>query len=200
MKQKGFTLIELIVVMAVFLVIIGAALGIFISIVQNQKRILARQELLNQASYFLEQMSKGMRMAAKDLTGRCIDQGNVYKITKDANGNFSSIKFINQSDVTKDPQGSCQMFCLSEDIIKEKYPDSVSDWNCLNATPVTSSALKVNSLRFALDGDSTLNQTYSPVEGSNVQPSCTISLDIKSFTSDPFIKVQTTVSQRDLNK
>ena len=36
--KRGFTIIELIIVMAVFLFVIGAAIGIFISIVKNQKR------------------------------------------------------------------------------------------------------------------------------------------------------------------
>ena len=63
-NNKGFTLIELIVVMTVFLLVIGAAMGIFISIVQNQKKILSEQELLNQISYVEEYMSKALRWMA----------------------------------------------------------------------------------------------------------------------------------------
>ena len=49
--KKGFTIIEMVVVMAVFLFIVGAAISIFISVIQNQRRVLAEQQTLNQISY-----------------------------------------------------------------------------------------------------------------------------------------------------
>ena len=114
--SKGFTLIELIVVMAVFLLIIGAAIGIFLSIVQNQKRVLSEQQLLNQISYVEEYMSKALRMAKTEPATDSISPepclkdysigldpadhpGYVYLLTRpDSNGIFRGIKFINHSD------------------------------------------------------------------------------------------------------
>ena len=56
-------MVELIVVMAVFLFVIGAGMGIFISLIQNQRKVLAEQEVLNQLSYVEEYMSKALRTA-----------------------------------------------------------------------------------------------------------------------------------------
>jgi len=194
MKSKGFTLIELIVVMAVFLLIIGTALAIFISIVQHQKRILAKQELLNQTSYAIEYMTKGLRMAGKDYTGECIKDeyegaGYVYKLTHYNNGAYGGIKFVNQSD-----NNACQEFFLDNSILMEAK-------NGGDAVPVTSLNLEINSLNFVLNGDSSYGYLPSS-EIDNVQPRVTVSLDveIQGDNNQPATKVQTTVSQRDLNK
>ena len=62
-NNYGFTLVELVVVISVFLLVISTATSIFISVVQNQKILLAQQEALSQISYTLEYMTKGLRMA-----------------------------------------------------------------------------------------------------------------------------------------
>ena len=121
--SKGFTLIELIVVMAVFLFVIGAAMGIFISIIQNQKKVLSEQQLLNQISYAEEYMSKAMRMAKVEENENClIDSqgtdypGYIYLLTRyDINSQlYRGIKFINQNS------SICQEFFLyTDNILKE---------------------------------------------------------------------------------
>ncbi len=201
--SKGFTLIELIVVMAVFLFIIGTALAIFISIVSHQRIILAQQELLRQASYAIEYMTKGLRMAGKDLGNTCLGSepycansdctGYNYALTRYDSSEqiYRGIKFINQSD-----NNACQEFFLDNSdpqnpILKEikKYQQSEID----NPVPLTSTNLKINSIGFNIVG----------AEGDSlVQPRVTISLDIKAQGDEnqPSTKVQTTVSQRDLNK
>ena len=84
--------------MAVFLFIIGAAIGIFLSIVQSQKRVLSEQQLLNQISYAQEHMSKALRMANTAIDDSCIPKGYVYLLTRyNTNSQlFGGIKFINQ--------------------------------------------------------------------------------------------------------
>ncbi len=198
-RNNGFTLIELIVVMAVFLLIIGTALSIFISIVFNQKRILAKQELLNQTGYVIEYMTKGLRMAGKDLAGDCIidDQGGigyVYQLKNFSNGVWKSIKFINQSD-----NNACQEFFLDGTVLKE-----ISK-NGADPVQVTGANLKINSLSFSINGHAPGDQSceFAPSESCGTgQPRVTISLDIKvqGDENQPSTKVQTTVSQRDLNK
>jgi prepilin-type N-terminal cleavage/methylation domain-containing protein len=196
---KGFTLVELIVVMAVFLLIIGTAIGIFISIVQDQRRILNEQELLNQTSYALEHMSKALRMAKKDTEGNCLGQdyiGYNYLLTRwdGTRGAYNGIKFINQSD-----NDACQEFFLEYIdsnhqelgfVLKEikKYNPAELD----NPVLLTSSKLKINSIGFNVIGAS---------ENDGVQPRITISLDIQvqGDSNQPRIKIQTTVSQRNLN-
>lgn len=193
MKSKGFTLIEIIVVMAVFLLIIGTALGIFISIVFNQRRILAQQELLSQASYVVEYMAKGFRMAGKDLAGDCVGEGYTYQLKNFSGGAWQGIKFVNQSD-----NNICQEFFLDGSVLKEKK-------NGGDAVQVTGASLKINSLKFSINGHDPSDQNceFAPSESCGTgQPRVTILLDIKSQGDEnqPSTIVQTTVSQRDLNK
>lgn len=207
--SKGFTLIELIVVMAVFLLIMGTAIGIFISIVSHQRIILAQQELLNQTSYFIEYMTKGLRMAGKAQTSECIGEGYVYQL-EDYDTNlqaYRGIKFINRSDADiSHPDGACQKFCLDNDpqspVLRE-IKNSTGSWDCSKGINVTSTNLKINSLRFSLNGAvSGQGADHVPTENDQTQPRVTISLDVKiqGNNNQPSTKVQTTVSQRDLNK
>lgn len=206
-KSKGFTLIELIVVMAVFLLVIGTAMGIFISIVKQQKRILAEQELLNQASYVMEYMSKAIRMAEKDDAGGCLTEGVVsypgytYLLTRaDPGGFYRGIKFINQSD-----NNACQEFYLDNAVQGDTSTPLVLK-EIKNGVPIegallTSEKFNIEALRFGINGhDGCYGEPVKcpQTEGGNNQPRITILLNIR-MDAQSVKKFQTTVSQRNLN-
>jgi len=239
-NKKGFTLIELVVVMAVFLFVVGAAVSIFLSVIQNQKKVLSEAQLLNQISYVEEYMSKAMRMATSDVVGTCLVdnsassshpgqyyQGYNYLLTRpDIKSDFyTGIKFINLSD-----NNSCQEFYLDNFIhgdfstplvLKElKATVCTSDQECNtgrtcvnnycttndnDAVALTSSSMKINFIRFGIDGT---NGCYGgcPV-GDQVssiaylQPRITMVLNV-TIAGDSQAgsrTIQTTVSQRNLN-
>ena len=196
----GFTLIELIVVIAVLLFVVGTALGIFISIVQHQKIILAEQELLNQVSYALEHISKALRMAGKDTDGSCLGPDYLrhnYLLTDPIAGIFyTGIKFINQSD-TNEVTGLpvCQKFYLDNGILKEIKDNS--QWVAL-----TSDRLFINSIKFGINGKYKFGAGDDiGASGNNfIQPRITIYLDIQTKGDNQSTKkFQTTISQRNLN-
>ena len=203
-NKKGFTLIELIVVMAVFLFIIGAAIGIFLSIVKNQKKILAEQQVLNQISYVEEYMSKALRMVAADLSGGCISPGYIYLLTRynGTLGAWQGIKFINQSD-----GDACQEFFLAGTgtaldpyILKEIKNGGAA----VDLTPNNLQFDSTNPIRFAVNGSASGCGGAIPCGASNtdpVQPRVTILLNIKiaGDSQEPNKIIQTTVSQRNLN-
>jgi prepilin-type N-terminal cleavage/methylation domain-containing protein len=197
-KTNGFTLIEVIVVMAVFMLIVGSAISIFISIVQHQKNILAEQELLNQSSYAIETISKALRMAGRDDVGDCISVGYNYMLSEwnlTLRG-YTHIKFLNQSDIDFLGNQACQEFYLDDGVLKEVKRYLVAD--PINPIAITSAKLKVNSLVFAINGDKT-KEGASDIDG--VQPRVTIFMDIQvsGDNSRSIGKIQTTVSQRNLN-
>jgi len=206
-SSKGFTIVELIVVMTIFLIVVGTGMSVFISIVQYQRRILAEQDLLSQASYLVEYMSKAVRMAKKDTTGECLGLDNigyVYMLTRpDTTGDFyRGIKFINQSD-----DNSCQEFYLDNSdsnnpVLKEIKDQIPGEDN--PAVALTSTQLKINSIRFGINGRNGLISSGidGAREGDGVQPRVTIYLDIKvqGDSEQPVKKIQTTISQRDLNE
>lgn len=161
--NKGFTLIELVVVMAIFLFIVGAALDIFISIIQSQKKVLAEQQFLNQISYVEEYMSKALRMATVDTYGNCLryvdatqeklgdpNRGYFYLLTREKDGVYQGIEFLNNSN--KDPLGnpSCQEFFLDGNILKEE--NWSIDPDGLSPVALTPTSLQIKSIRFSING------------------------------------------------
>lgn len=60
--QNGFTLIEMIVAMAIFSVLIISITGIFISVVKAQRLALAQNSIQESGRYILESITKEIRM------------------------------------------------------------------------------------------------------------------------------------------
>lgn len=197
-KQKGYSLIELVVVLAIFSVLAGVTVDIFISIVKNQKRILEEQELLDQTSYAMQYMSNALRAAAKDTSGSCLNApGDIYELTHcpvscttpqpcPCNG----IKFINSLD-----SNVCDEIFLDTSVSITNPPlreskDYASPLNLL------SSKLKLKYGSFVINGDKTLHvASFSDL----VQPRVTMLLDVLTALNQSEKIFQTTVSQRNFN-
>lgn len=214
-SNRGLTMVELIVVVAVFMLVVSVAIVIFISIIDSQRIILSRERLLSQVSYATEYMSKALRMASKDIGGDCLVYtdvnynitdtfpGYIYLYTR-PNSWYEGIKFINESN-----NEACQEFYLDEaggNVLKEKrinFPyDQVTDENSVS---LVSDEFDVNYLRFSINGTSGLEADliYGASEDDDPpqQPRVTIIMGIQS-PEDPLqseIKIQTTISQRNLN-
>lgn len=208
-KERGFTLIEVIVVLAVFLLIIGVAISIFISIVQEQRRILAQQEILNQVSYVEEYMSKALRMASRDDEETCLAgyPGYNYLLTRlDSDGiYYTGIKFINQSD-----DNACTEFFLGHSILGDNSSPFVlrelkNSSDDADSITLTSTKLQIDKIKFAINGaigTALPGGTYGAAGGESfIQPKVTILLGVKiqGDPTDPVRIIQTTISQRNLN-
>jgi prepilin-type N-terminal cleavage/methylation domain-containing protein len=194
--QRGFTLIEVVVVMSIFFVIVGTAVGIFISVISGQKRILSEQALLNQASYITEYMSKSLRMASKDLSGACLGedyQGYNYLLTRydSIEGAYRGIKFINQLD-----NNACDEFYFDNIDQENTFLKEIK--NNGSAVSLTSDKVIVEYARFVINGKDSIQGSF---EEDGIQPRVTISFGFKhkGDKNQPSVKIQTTVSQRDLN-
>jgi len=196
--KKGFTLIELVVAMAIFMFVISAALTVFISVIKNQKRVLAEHELLNEISYAQEFMSKALRAARaatySDTDLDCMgNQGYIYMLTGDAiSEKEAGIKFINQS--AKDAGGN--------PICEEFYWNSNDDRlyvvkNGDDSIPLTSENIKIKKAVFSLNGDGL--DIAKSMDGT--QPRVTILLEVEVPGNQDIAPriIQTTVSQRNLN-
>lgn len=174
--KKGFTLLEMIVVIGIFSVLSGAIFGIFISGIHSQRKVLTQDQLLEQANYILEYISRALRMARKDdLEGKSclIGQKVNYEITHNGQG----IKFQNYNK-------QCQEFYLENGQIKEEREG-------VGVLPLTSSSVQVNFLKFNISGET---------QTDNLQPKVTIFLEISDKEQNsPKIRLQTTISQRNLD-
>jgi prepilin-type N-terminal cleavage/methylation domain-containing protein len=178
MNNKGFSLIEMLVVVLIFTIVMGAAIGVFTTALKLQKYNLAYQQLLSQVSYAMEYMDRSIRMAVKDDgTHSCLSAGDNYN---NSPGSSSSITFLDYRD-------RCQTFYLNLNRVRSTNT-GISGNAVLD---LTSSDFTVTVLRFVISGD---------IAGS--QPKVTIVMEIQANTTvlpKPKIKIQTTVSQRNLN-
>lgn len=192
MKNKGYTLIEIMVAVGIFTVIIAAPTGFFVSALKAQQKALASQELFDNVSYGFEYMSRALRMAKKELSCdadeincACLKNtgyGFNYEITRDGHG----IRFNNYQTPSV-----CQEFFLdtTDNRIKESK-------NGGEAIPLTSDKVKVIS--FKIGPEASWDQS------DNEQPRVSLFLEAKGARGElselqPEMKIQTTVSQRNLD-
>lgn len=137
-NQRGFTLIEILVAVAVFVSMVSIASGLFSYNAKSQRANLVSQELLEQASYLSEYMSRSIRMAKKDTSGACTGSA---KTNYAFSGNC--LKFVNY-------KGNCQQFCLEGTRLKDE-----------SGNYLTSQSLQVTSFQVSLVGQ-TQNDDLQP--------------------------------------
>lgn len=148
MQNKGFTLIEMMVAIAVFSLVVGAGSSVFISALRAQRTNLATYEVLNQTSFAMEYMSRALRMAKKDLAGTCTGIVKLNYVFEN-----QCLKFVNYKD-------ACQQFCLDNGRLKDE-----------NGVYLTGSGLTINSFNVILAG-------ASQPPADLLQPRITISLGV----------------------
>ncbi len=182
---SGFTLVELLISVMIFSIAIAGILGVFNFMIKSQSKILNTQEVLDQASYVMEYMSRSLRMAQKEqnclIEDPCLDNIDKgcdynYQLTKGGRG----IKFINYHNECQEFYWNTTDKCLMKKISGQE-------------TPLTSSNLEINAFEIDISGDGV---------GDNDQPKVTIFLDIEKAggtSGDAGIKIQTSVSQRNLD-
>jgi prepilin-type N-terminal cleavage/methylation domain-containing protein len=185
MKNKGFTLIEILVTTTIFVSIFSIISGLFLSAIKVQRRALAFQELIKNSSYAMEYMGRQLRMAQKsDSSYPCAPDGANYKNYLISPGAISgdSITFRNYNN-------ECWTFFLESGRLKINKNGLLEDF-------LTSEDLEVVSFKVSLSGDVT-----NPLD--SLQPRVTLSLKIQGkgqkTEEQPLLQTQTTVSQRNLD-
>ena len=180
-KTQGFTLVEILVAVVIFSVVVGIALQVFVLAVGSQRKILARQQILDQVSYVLEYMSRALRMAKKDLAGNCLaTAGSMNNYETDAT---NRIRFLNYNS-------KCQEFFLEGGQLKERKSLNGSAANFEVALSLTSNTVNIPNFK--------IGPSDSWDQNDNLQPSVTFFLDIEGKEGVK-LQAQTTVSQRNLD-
>jgi prepilin-type N-terminal cleavage/methylation domain-containing protein len=178
-KNSGFSVVELLVAVALFATVVAVVGNIFLVSLLGQRRFLAQEEIFEQASFLSEYMSRSLRMARKEMSApACLSANGLnYEKTRSGNG----IKFLNSQNV-------CQEFFLDTGSRRLKENKAGTE-QFLTAADVEGLAFSLNLL-----GE---NQTDS------LQPRVTFFLRLRSKASkpelQPVLDIQTTVSQRNLD-
>ena len=187
-KRQGFTYVELLMAITIFSIVVAGLFGLFTAAFKAQASNLEKIELLNSASYLTEYMSRALRMAKKDVDGRCL---NIAKNNYETTG--SSIYFLGYDN-------TCQRFFLdaSDDLIKvqkSKIGDPPTKSNLQTAIELMPGAnLKAEILIFNAQGD---GQTG---EALYFQPNVTFVLKLKTKLSNAEeMHFQTSITKRELD-
>lgn len=102
-NKEGFSLIEVLVSTALFVVIITAAMNIFKLVIESQREAIATQNVEESLKYFLEVTGKEIRMAKRNNTW-CSHLGlgptDIYKVTTNLGGDVLNFKNYNNDCVS----------------------------------------------------------------------------------------------------
>jgi type II secretory pathway pseudopilin PulG len=185
--NKGFTLIEMMVAMLVFILIIGAAISILVSAIRLQKYNLTYFKITDETSYVLEYISRQARMARRDSAGSCIainSRFEIKQIPAPAPLGAIGLMFV-------DSNGACKGYFLNSSYsrIKEYNKPSGGSGSVLDLTPDDT---EVSLLNFGISGQSGTD---------SLQPRVAISMIVKGKNQgvQPVANIQTTISVRNLD-
>jgi len=189
--NKGLTLVELLVSIAIFGILTTSLIGIFTSAMDAQASVLQNQEIINQASYAVEYMDRSIRMALRDDATSA--NGACTGVLNDNYGiSANSIQFLTYDTV--DGVYKCKRFYLDGNILKEQKSLNMTSASFQAGVEIASSEIKFNSLVFTVSGD----------DYGIAQPIVTITMDVQYNSSRrlnpiPGMVLQTSISQRNLN-
>lgn len=181
----GYSLLEMIVAMGIFIILILSATTIFQMVVQGQTSAMASENIQESFGYSLEMMAKAMRMAQKsDDSCRTIltpQPAPIYKVYNTTDSD-TTLYFRNKD-------GYCMAYYLYNNrlkVIQDTVSGTLNDY-------LSSSKIKVNSLKFSVSDD--LIGTFV----SKKQAKVTITLEVEVIGQQIHkqkTRMQTTISSR----
>ncbi len=172
--RRGFTLLELLVGMTLFLIVVSTVSGLSAFYMRNQMNTLLEQEALDEVSFSGELISRILRMTERDNNGTCTGPGTSFLVTRGGNG----IKFINRLY-----NSSCSEIFLQNNTLYFDLGDG-------KVFPLTSPQMVVKKMNVVVMGARRTDKR---------QPLAVISLLISPQAVDRDLTLQITISQRDLD-
>lgn len=182
--QAGFTLVEVIVAIALFSVVVSIAAGGFVTALRSQRQVAALIAADNNVSLVLEQMARELRTGYNV----CRPGENCFKPSATNCPALSPVT-VNELDFyNADSQGV--IYRLNGDVIERAEQDANGNFVF---SPLTGNNVSVKYLNFTLSGN---------LSGDCWPPRVTISLGLSSKDSSvagDIINIQTTISARQLD-
>lgn len=212
-KETGFTLIEMIVSLAVFSFVVTIAIGALLMLMTASKRLQGEQSVMTNLSFALDAMTREIRTGTfyYCASGNSNSSGSVFNAntnldttlgdqTNDCpNGasgnNFHGIAF---------KEGGNSITAASERILYYFDPDVGKIYRRVGGGPaesIVSSGIFIKDLEFVVTGTQKLINSSGNSTGNVEQPTVTIYIQA-SETNDVSAKsytLQTTVTQRTLD-
>ena len=183
--NKGFTIVETLVAISIFVIIMGAAFNSVLSLFSSQRYRLASQKVADEVSLLTESLTRELREAQRDRDGGvvCLSTDSSYEeILSPGPG----IKFL-------DLELRCREIALFLFLTGNRVAERIDlrGWNALSSENISIEALEFNLI----------GQAGGVAD--NIQPRVTVFIEAtaKNFpgADPPRVKMQTTISQRNLD-
>ncbi|HDH31667.1 MAG TPA: prepilin-type N-terminal cleavage/methylation domain-containing protein [Candidatus Wolfebacteria bacterium] len=179
-KLKGFTLIELIIAMGIFVIVISIVSVSFIQALRAQRSIAALMEANDNISLVFEQMVREIRTGYRF----CTNIAPILNLDADFTGHCNGLvnnelAFVNASEREVSYRFENEAIWKKVDVLGIPMDEKI-----------TADNVKINYFNIILAGNDT---------GDNLQPRITISLSISPIgrdIKDVTINLQTTISSR----
>ncbi len=174
-EKKGFSLMEVMVSVLLFVVIIMSATEIFRLVIEGQRNAIASQNVQESLKYFFEVIGKEIRMAKRD-NGKCVDvpDDKIFMLNAGAN----VLKFRNFYD-------ECVAYYLETDGDNQRFKIERTKDGVLASGFISPDKIRIESLDFALD------ETGQPLVTINIKA---YALGENRFKSE--MEIQTSISSR----
>ncbi len=209
MNQKGFTFVELLLVLTLFIVVIVASSDIFMRAQRSQQRSLAMQHLQDDIRSNISRIANDVRTGSIDYTCYRTGAGQVGVC-----GAFIDPAGGNTILALKDAQGDSRWYKIEDGIGENKCADQksapcllVSDSKAATWERLTGDGIRVNKVitKFFISPDSDpFVLTDQNVYSSDDQPRVWIRLEaetsIKGVSVPVKLPIQTLISTREYKR
>lgn len=182
-SQKGFTLVEMIMAVAIFSMVMVVGMGALLNVLSANRQAQAIQTAVNNLNLAMEMMSREIRTGYDYHCGDC--SGATCIVTKNCDDD-SSIAFESYKGSVSDPDD--QIIFRFENGILEKSVNSGADFQ-----PLTPEVLDLTGSYFAVSG------ATKEAAGNKLQPKVLIVVKgvvINEKGDGSSFNLQTTISQR----
>lgn len=182
--SKGFTLIEILVALTIFVTIFFVTSGYLIAAISGQRQYLRVQPLVNEGSFFAEYLSRALRPAQRETADppACLSQTGLYY----ESASPEVVRFIDRDEKCREISYDSAAKRVFEKISTDNTKDFFGPLQAL-----TSSSLAVENLQFQVSNPP--SQTGIP------HPRVTFTVELESIggAAAQAIRLQTTISQRE---